>query len=74
MVLHLIRLLDHATRKEWPIVRDAPTRGVTVEEAKEIMRLEWSDDLIIWMDDHEEEIEKGDVNTFLEYKRLKDLS
>lgn len=73
MVLHLIRELDR-NKKEWLVVRDAPTRGMSIEEAKEIVRLEWSDDLMIWMEAHEKEIDAGSIDVFLEYKRLKDLS
>jgi hypothetical protein len=61
-------------KKEWLVVRDVPTRGMSVEEAKEIMKLEWCDDLMIWMDAYEEEIKAGDINVFLEYWRQKNLT
>jgi hypothetical protein len=47
---------------------------MSVEEAKEIMKLEWCDDLMIWMDAYEEEIKAGDINVFLEYWRQKNLT
>jgi hypothetical protein len=74
-MLHLIRLLDD-DKKEWLVVRDTPTKDMTVvEEAKEVMRLEWNDDLMSWMgtDDHEERIKAGDLNVFFEYRRQRKL-
>jgi hypothetical protein len=73
-MLHLIRLLDD-DKKEWLVVRDAPTRAITVEEAKEVIRLEWNDDLMSWMgtDDHEERIKAGDIDVFYEYRRQRKL-
>jgi hypothetical protein len=70
-MLHLVRLLDDDTKKEWLVVRDTPTKEMTVEEAKEVMRLEWNDDLMSWMgtDDNEDRIKKGDIDVFFEYRR-----
>ena len=30
---------------------------------KEVMRLEWNDDLTIWIDPHQEKIDKGDFGS-----------
>jgi len=66
--------------KEWLIVKDGQQQQQrewqkkSVDEALEVTRLEWNDDLMIWMDAHQKEIDSGDVNTFLEYRRLNHLT
>jgi hypothetical protein len=64
-LMSLIRLLDNE-EKEWLIVQDS--------DGREVLKLEWNDDLMIWLDTHEEQIEKGDINTFLEYWRQRRFS
>jgi hypothetical protein len=64
-LMSLIRLLDNE-EKEWLIVQDS--------DGREVLKLEWNDDLMIWLDTHEEQIEKGDINTFLEYRRQRRFS
>lgn len=61
-LMSLVRELDDTTRKEWLIVED-PT-----ENDKEVMRLEWNDDLTIWIDAHQEQIDKGDFGVFFQYR------
>jgi hypothetical protein len=68
-LLMLVRFLDDVLNKEWLIVKDGQYEGQHVDEAMEIMRFPWNDDLITWMNAHQEEIDAGDVNVFLEYRR-----
>lgn len=69
MGLLLVRLLDGILNQEWLVVKDSQYEWQNVDEAMEVIRLEWNDDLMIWMDAHQQEIEAGDVNIFLEYRR-----
>jgi hypothetical protein len=69
LTLLLVRLLDDILNQEWLVVKDSTHEWQSVDEAIEVTRLEWNDDLMIWMDAHQQEIEAGDVNTFLEYRR-----
>jgi hypothetical protein len=39
-----------------------------------MFKLEWNDDLITWMDDHEEAIKAGDNRSFLDYWQLRQYS
>ena len=67
----LIRFLDDVLNQQWLIVKEGQQyEGQSVDEAMEVTRLPWNDDLIMWMNTHQKEIEVGDVNTFLEYRRL----
>jgi hypothetical protein len=68
-LLMLVRFLDDVLNKEWLIVKDGQYEGQSVDEAMEVTRLPWNDDLKIWMNAHQEEIDTGDVNVFLEYRR-----
>jgi hypothetical protein len=65
----LVRFLDDVLNKEWLIVKDSQYEGQSVDEAMEVTRLPWNDDLIMWMHAHQEEIDAGDINIFLEYRR-----
>lgn len=59
MTLTLIRLLSKDSKKEWLLVK---------EGEREVLRVDWDDNLLRWIDAHKREIdEEGDVNTFLEY-------
>ena len=59
----LIRELDKFN-DEWLIVHDNEVTN------KDILKLYWDDDLIVWMDAHQKEIDKGDFTIFYEYWRL----
>jgi hypothetical protein len=72
-LLMLVRFLDDRIedhhQREWLIVKDSQYEGQSVDEAMEVMRFPWNDDLKIWMNAHQEKIDTGDVNVFLEYRR-----
>lgn len=62
--LLLIREIDDYDN-EWLVVAE-PYAGME----REITRLRWTADLKHWMDHHRAQIEEGDVNVFLEYRRF----
>ena len=62
-LMSLVRELDDTTRKEWLMVEES------TDNDKEVMRLEWNDDLTIWIDPHQEKIDKGDFGVFFQYRR-----
>jgi hypothetical protein len=59
MTLNLIRVQS----------RDLSERLIVQDGEKEVLTLEWNDDLLTWMNEHDKEIHKGDINVFLEYAR-----
>ena len=62
--LLLIREIDDYDN-EWLVVAE-PYAGME----REITRLRWTEDLKHWMNHHRAQIEQGDVNVFLEYRRF----
>jgi len=73
LTLLLVRFLDDYLNQEWLVVKDSQYELQNVDEAMEVTRLPWNDDLIMWMYTHQEEIDAGDVNVFLEYRRRRRL-
>jgi hypothetical protein len=59
MTLKLIRTLSKDRTREWLVVEDG--------ERGEVLRLDWTDNLLEWFDAHREQIDNGDINPLLEY-------
>jgi hypothetical protein len=64
--LQLIRELDEHNNTEWLLVQ---YEEVTGKKDFTLIKLEWNDDLMIWMDMHQEAIDNGDISVFYEYFR-----
>jgi hypothetical protein len=63
--LSLIRWMDE-NNKEWLVVKDG---SADITKANQIMKLEWTKDLRMHMAVYGKEIDSGDVNPLLEYRR-----
>ena len=61
----LLVVIDAHYNNEWLIVAE-PYAGME----REITHFRWTEDLKHWMNHHRAQIDKGDVNVFLEYRRL----
>jgi hypothetical protein len=76
LTLLLVSYQDPLVEKEWLIVKqgdinDKDNSNYTLEHhidtTREVTLLELNDDLKTWMNDHEEQIRKGDIDIFLKY-------
>lgn len=63
--MQLVRELDEHN-KEWLLVQ---YEEVTGRKDYTLIKIPWTDDLIIWMDQHQNAIDNGDISVFYEYFR-----
>lgn len=78
MTLLLVSYQDPLEEKEWLIVKQGDinekdnsnhTFEHHIDTTREVTMLELNDDLKTWMNVHEEQIKKGDIDIFLNYPR-----
>jgi hypothetical protein len=67
----LIRWMDD-NNKEWLVVKEGPDKDAT-KEANQIMKLEWTKELGTYIGDHVKEIDSGELEPLLEYRRQQQL-